>query len=141
MEFMRVLHDLRSLWRLCTAIDNSRAVLASVSRIAVGVGVVDDTCGCVFLSAVIVDDDATVEESTVIVSALLSVFISVSKALHCIDISVLTKINMSRKYIVRIVRVDLFILWLLLRRPMMNDRRLAQDVFITSFEAQVTPIN
>ena len=120
MEFMRVLHDLRSLWRLCTAIDNSRAVLASVSRIAVGVGVVDDAFGCVLLSADVVED-GIVEEPT-IVSASFSVFTSVSKALHSIVVSALTRITISRRDIERIDIVDLFILWLLLWRPMMNDR-------------------
>lgn len=42
MESIRELHDLRSFVRVDTALDNSRAVRASVSRMVVGVGVEDD---------------------------------------------------------------------------------------------------
>ena len=46
IESIRELHDLRSFVRVDTALDNSRAVRASVSRMVVGVGVDDDACCC-----------------------------------------------------------------------------------------------
>ncbi len=53
---MRELHDLSSFWRVYTALDNSRAVRASVSRMVVGVGVDEACCCCVLVSAVVVAD-------------------------------------------------------------------------------------
>ncbi len=55
IESIRELHDLRSFLRVDTALDSSRAVRASVSRMVVGVGV-DDAC-CSFCC---VEDSAAV---------------------------------------------------------------------------------
>ena len=76
---MRELHDLRSFVRVDTALDNSRAVRASVSRMVVGVGVVDDAaaccCFCVFVSSVIVADADEDSDSAVLSLSLSSFFL------------------------------------------------------------------
>ncbi len=59
IESIRELHDLRSLVRVDTALDNSRAVRASVSRMVVGVGVVEEDDAsfcfcCVFVVELVV---------------------------------------------------------------------------------------
>jgi len=78
MESMRELHDLRSFVRVDTALDNSRAVRASASRMVVGVGVVDDAatacCCCVLVSAVIVAD-ADADSDSAVLSLSSSLFL------------------------------------------------------------------
>lgn len=66
---MRELQDLRSLERVDTALESSRAVRASVSRMIVGVGVDEEdddaACCCVLMSsAVLVADSADLSVSS-----------------------------------------------------------------------------
>ena len=76
---MRELHDLRSFVRVDTALDNSRAVRASVSRmvVGVGVGVVVDAAAacCVLVSAGIVADADEDSDSAVLSLSLSSFFL------------------------------------------------------------------